>query len=194
MAIRILEGPQAEPISLIEAKAHLRVDDTADDTLIDGLIRAAREYCETLQGRALMVQTIQMVLDQVPGRSFEIPLPPLVSVRSIEVSYEDGTTATVPASDYLVDTASQPGRVSLKRDADWPAEKEYAELNAFSVTFEAGYGDEGEDVPQTTRQAILLLIGHWYEHREEISAGEMMQEVPMGAKALLQMNRVQFPA
>jgi len=194
MAIRILEGPQAEPISLIEAKAHLRVDDTADDTLIDGLIRAAREYCETLQGRALMVQTIQMVLDQVPGRSFEIPLPPLVSVRSIEVSYEDGTTATVPASDYLVDTASQPGRVSLKRDADWPAENEYAELNAFSVTFEAGYGDEGEDVPQTTRQAILLLIGHWYEHREEISAGEMMQEVPMGAKALLQMNRVQFPA
>lgn len=194
MAIRILEGSQAEPISLIEAKAHLRVDDTADDTLIDGLIRAAREYCETLQGRALMVQTIQMVLDQVPGRSFEIPLPPLVSVRSIEVAYEDGTTAMVPASDYLVDTASQPGRVSLKRDADWPAEKEYAELNAFSVTFEAGYGDEGEDVPQATRQAILLLIGHWYEHREEIAAGEMMQEVPMGAKALLQMNRVQFPA
>ncbi|MDR1943975.1 MAG: head-tail connector protein [Synergistaceae bacterium] len=97
-----------EPISLSEAKKHLRVEFGDDDELIQGLIAAAREYAEGFMNRSLVAKT---------------------------------------------------------EDEEAPA------------------------VKQTWKQAMFLLIGHWYEHRESVNMGNITTEIPMGVDMLLWQDR-----
>lgn len=206
--------PATEPITTAEAKSHLRVDISDDDALIGGLITAARETAENILSRALITQTWQLVLDSFPGGSrvlsrfpsnttvqpytamspwylsggFKLPFPPLQSVSSITYVDQDGNSNTVPSADYVVDTAHEPGRVFLKYGASWPS---VALQPAAGVTIEyvAGYGD-ASDVPQAIKQAMLLIIGDLYEHREAVVVGTTAKEIPLGAMALLWNYRI----
>lgn len=191
MALRLISGPAQEPILLSEAKAHLRVDGTDDDALIMALIVAAREVAERIRNEALITQTWNYILDAWPeGDELVVPKPPLQSVSSITYKDEDGEEATFSSDNYIVDTDSVPGRVVLASGATWPSESLYP-AGAITVQFTAGYGDEPGDVPQHVRQAMLLMIGHWYENRETTVADRYrnIQELPMGAEALLWMDR-----
>jgi len=160
----------------------------SDDALITGLIQAAREYAEGYQNRALCTQTWELVLDNWPcGDSVDIPKPPLQSITDIKYKDEDGTETTWAAANYIVDTDSFLGRVALAYGINWPNETLYP-VGAIRIRFIAGYG-LAADVPRTTKMALLLLIGHWYEQREGVSE-KTMQEVPFAVKALLDLNRV----
>jgi len=188
---KVTTQPASEPITLAEAKSHLRVDFADDDTLIGALITAAREYCEDVLGRALMTRTLEGALDDEPdGDSITLPRPPLSSVRSIKFYDTDDVATTVDPADYLVDTTSEPGRVVLNDGAEWP-QVDLRPANAVVIEFDAGFGDEPEDVPAKFRQAMLLMIGHWYTHREEVSVGSgSAMSIPFAASALLQVDRV----
>src|SRR5262245_14803327 len=61
-----LSGPQGEPVSLDEARQHLRVTDPVDDGIILGQLAAAREWCETWTGRSFLTQTWRLTLDVFP--------------------------------------------------------------------------------------------------------------------------------
>lgn len=160
----LITAPEAEPLSTIEAKAHLRVDVTDDDDLIAGLIQAAREWCEQYTRRAFVTQTRELVLNRWPvGTVIKFPALPLQSVTSIKYTDEDAVEATFAASNYLVDTSW--GVLKLKDSTSWPTAT-LQSLAAIKVRYVAGYGDDGTDVPQAIRQAMLLLIGEWYEQRE----------------------------
>lgn len=162
----IVTPPAAEPVTSTEAKAHLRVDTTDDDTLITSLITAARTYAERVLRRALISQTWDLTLDEWPdGNAITIPLPPLQSVTSLKYTDDDGTVNTMSSSWYIVDTASTPGRLVLKDDYSWPSD-DLREAMPIVVRFVAGYGAAGSSVPGTILTAIKLLIGHWYENRE----------------------------
>jgi uncharacterized phiE125 gp8 family phage protein len=87
-----------------------------------------------------------------------------------------------------VDTKSEPGRVSLAYSKSWPTTT-LRPINGVCVEFEAGYGDAATDVPYRVKQAMLLLIGHLYEHREQ-STEKALSEIPFGVKALLGLDRV----
>jgi phage conserved hypothetical protein, phiE125 gp8 family len=189
MVIKLSAPPAIEPITLTEAKAHLRVDFSDDDDLISGLIKTAREYAEGYQNRALCTQTWELWLDSWPSESYiKIPLPPLQSITSIKYYDSTNTEATMADTDYQVDVKSEPGRVALAYSESWPAAT-LRPINGICITFNAGYGNAG-DVPQRMKQAMLLLVGHWYEHREATLTGPAAAEIEFGVNSLLGLDKV----
>lgn len=196
MAIQVVTEPVKEPVPIEQLKNDIRVDSdlTADDILIRGLGIAARITAEKIQRRALISQTIELTLDDWPATDWiRIPRPPLQSVTSIKYYDTDDTEYTLSSSSYLVDTASEPGRVILNSGESWPSSVTLRPANAVVIRFVAGYGDDQEDVPETTQQAIRLLVGHWYENREAVSTtGAVPKDLPFGVRALLWLERVQI--
>lgn len=188
--LRLVADATDEPVTLEEAKAHLRVDVTDDDDLITALITAARQIVEMVLRRALLSQDWELLLDAFPATdtTLEIPLPPLQSISAITYTLEDGTSATVAATDYTVDTGSTPGRIALNSGSSWPGDSLSA-LGGVQIAFTAGYAS-ADDVPQAIRQALLLLVGHLYENREAVTDTKTLQTTPLAFEYLLQPYRV----
>lgn len=186
---KLITAPVVDPITLAEAKAQCRVDLDDEDDLITGYIAAARRWCEKIDRRAYLTQTWQLWLDAWPaGNEITLRKPPLQSVSSI-VYYDDADTATtLAASNYYVDTVSEPGRVVLRSTASWPSTT-LRDANGVCVTFVAGWA-AAADVPQPIRQALRLIVGHWYENREAASLGAVSREIELGARALLDIERM----
>lgn len=178
-------APTVEPFTTTEAKSHLRVTVTDDDTLIDNLILAARNKLETDIHRALITQTWNLFLDRFPISSniaILIPKTPLQSIVSIKYVDTDGDTQTWASANYIVDSESEPGRVTPAFNKSYPITR--AIIKAVTIQFKGGYGDAGSNIPQDLRQAMLMLIGHFYENREAVQAGVAVTNVPMAYKYL----------
>lgn len=192
MILKRTSAPAVEPVSLAEAKEHLRVDISDDDDLIEGYITAAREYMEGATRRAFITQTWRLSLDAWPqSDEIQIPKPPLQSICSIVYYDADGISTTWDAANYIVDTDSEPGRVALAYGQFWPGVT-LRPINAIQITYTAGYGDAASDVPQWVKQAIKLLIGHWYENRETVivGAGIVSRQIELAIESLIWMDRV----
>lgn len=195
-AFKLQTAPAAEPISTEEAKAHLRIlPDDADyheqDAYIDTLIKVARAWCENFQHRAYITQTWDMYLDAFPACGvIELPRPPLQSVSSIVYTLEDASTATFASSSYVVDAVSEPGRILLKEGESWPSDTLQVGPSV-KVRFVAGYGAAGSSVPVNALRAMYLLIGHWFELREDVIDVQRREllPIPNGASALLWFDR-----
>jgi uncharacterized phiE125 gp8 family phage protein len=188
VALKLIDPPTTEPVTLAEAKAQCRVDIADDDTLITGLISAARTTVEDMAHRALVSQCWRLSLGRWPAVDYiSLPLPPLQEVDSIIYTDQDGNETTWAAANYIVDDISEPGRIVLAHGANWPGAT-LAPANAIEIDFVAGYGS-ASDVPAVWKQAILLLIGHWYENREAALVGPIAREIPMGVKSLVWLNR-----
>ena len=194
MGLVLVTAPATEPVTLVEAKAHLRVDVGDDDALISGLVKGAREQFESDTRRALVTQTWDLVLDAFPAEAeLKLPLPPLASVTSITYKDQDGNVLTYPAANYVVDTSELFGRIVLKSGFTWPSTTLWA-AGAVLVRFVAGYGAAAA-VPQGAKQAILLLVGHWYENREAVAVqpGLTAVDLPMAYDRLMwQMRALGF--
>lgn len=154
----IKQTPKAEPLNLEEVKLHLRINpgDTSEDIdILTPLISAAREYCENYCGKSLAEQTIT-VYSEMSG-TLTLPRAPVISVDSVTV---DGETAEYTADvHYGTVTVNKPGAV---------------------ITYTAGY----EETPYLVRQAMLLLIGHWYTNREAVIQGSTT-EIDIAVRAML---------
>jgi len=182
-------APAEEPITLTEAKAHLRVYIDDDDTLITAQIAAARQWFEETTYRQLVTATYDLVLDDFPSGACSILVPraPLQSVTSINYTDSAGDEQTMDSGDYVVSTSREPGEIRLGYSKTWPATRN--EPDAVTVRFVAGYGDEST-VPEAIKAAIKLVVGHLYEHREEVIVGETANLLPMGAKSIADMYRL----
>lgn len=180
-------APSAEPVSVAEVKTHLRITVDDEDSYLDTLIPAARQHTEEYLSRALITQTWALYLDRFAWPYVELPRPPLQSVGSVKYVDDDGITQTVAASEYTVDTDSEPGRVFESYDGEWPSHRTVEK--AVTITYDAGYGANASDVPQTIRHAILLLVGHMYENREA-SSPLTIKTVPMAYDSLLAPYRI----
>ena len=191
-SLSVATAPAVEPVSLAEAKAHLRVDISDDDSYISALITAARQYVEEYLDRALIAQQLTMRMDSFPYE-FELPRPPMASsgtLTSTSITYTleaaTPTTTTLSTATYRVDRNDTPGRIRTIYGGTWPSH--LADPNAVSVTWWAGYGSSGSDVPAAIRHAMLMIIGHLYERR--LAADSMSSnEVPFGVKALLDSQK-----
>lgn len=190
IGMTLIEAPAIEPLTLATAKNHLRVDLSDDDTLITTLITVARRVAERSTNRALITQTWELVRDYWPRVDYiELPRSPLQSVTSVIYTDTADAQHTLDTSIYLVDTDHEPGRVALKFAQIWPTTV-LQTRNGIRIRFVAGYGGDASDVPGDITQAMLLLIGHWYENRETINIGNIVNEIPLAASALLGMNEV----
>ncbi len=183
--------PAVEPVTLTEAKIHLRVDTDTDDAYISTLITAAREWCEQYVDRTLVQTQWTMRLDSFPYE-IELPRPPIAAsgtATAVTLTYTlgDDSTATLSTTAYRVDRNSTPGVVRQLRAGTWPANLD--DYNAVSVTWWAGYGSDGSSVPAAIRHAMLMLIGHWYESRSSVLTGSISKEIEYGVKPLLDSQR-----
>ena len=181
-------APATEPLSLGDAKLHLRVVSDDDDDLITALIQGAREYVETFLRRQLVTATWAMTLDEFPDSDGDItlPLPPLASVTSIAYVDGDGDDQTLDSANYTVHTNCEPGKITLAYGESWPSTRD--QPDAVTVTFVAGYGAAAA-VPAGIVAAIKLVLGDLYENREAAVLGTIRSDNPT-VKNLLWTYRI----
>lgn len=260
--ITVRTGVAAEPISLTEAKAHCRVDDSYEDGLITALISAARAHAESATNRLMMTQAMRATFEHFGELELTAPFRKVTSVTYLD---EAGATQTLSTASYVVEYEGAAGCVELAYLATWPVT--YDHPQAVTVDYVAGYatpftvnattnvltatghpiatgdvvrlfntggalpaglsantnyyaigvsgdtlqlslasGGAAVDITGTgtgthfiggpddaawlsMRQAMLLLIGHWYARREH-TGDYQAHEVPMGVDALLGMHKV----
>lgn len=187
--------PAVEPVTLAEAKAHLRVDISDDDALISAIVKAAREFCEEYLDRTLVHTRWTMRADGFPHNGMEdveLPRPPMAqagTTTTVVLTYtmETGATATYSTASYRVDRHATPGAVKTPYGQAWPSH--LIDDNSISVTWWGGYGADGTSVPAAIRSAVLMLVASLYEHRSAVPTGTISKEVEFGVKALLDTQR-----
>jgi uncharacterized phiE125 gp8 family phage protein len=188
MSSILLTAPAVEPLALAEAKAFLRVEHGDDDALIAALIAAARQHVEAATRRALINQTWRLVRDAWPddGRIAALPAP-LRQVTAARVYDAAGAAHTISPSVFVVDTAAAPGVLAFFPGTLAAPGRARAGIE---IDIETGYGAAAANVPEPLRQAIRLLVSHWYENRAVVVAGNTMTELPAGVAALTAPYRV----
>lgn len=184
MALKLVTAPASEPLSLQEAKDHLRVWDDADDAYVKTLIPAARVWCETVLHRSLVTTSWRQTFSGLPACGvIELSRPPLIEVTAFQYIDADGVQQDMDESLYTVDSDSEPGRIVRGYGQSWPIVRTSGVAAPVTVEFNAGYGDAG-GVPDAIKAAMKLAIGHWYENREMVAQGSR-SVVPMAAESLL---------
>ncbi len=181
MTLVVTTQPASEPVTLDETKTHLRVTDTSEDTLIGGLITAAREYAELVTGRAFITRAYTLTLPATA--TITLPFPYLVAVTAVTytlpgdvdhpLGYEINAAYTVNAFPSQAVVTIDPLPVQAV---------------TVKVCYTAGFGTAATSVPRTLRQALLLLVGHWYTNRE--TTGARTTDLPYAVDILLNMHRV----
>lgn len=198
MVLKIYAAPTLEPVTIAEVKEHLRLDTTTDveDSYLAALITAARVHVESVTNRALVTQTWDEYWDEWPASELLLSRAPLVSVTSLSYTDSAAATSVVSATLYDVDTDSTPGRITLGYGDSWPSVVLHPK-NPIAVRYVAGYGSTAvvavASIPRPIKQALLLLVGHWYESREAVGeslAGAERKVLPFGVDALLANYRV----
>lgn len=176
------------PVSLDEAKIHLRLDSafTDDDQYINTLLLAATKWAEDFQQRTYVSRSHTMYLDQWQT-VIRPTYSPLIST-GLTIKYIDtgGTEQTLDAAYYRIDANTQPGRITEAYGYSWPSIRYVT--NAITITYSAGYGTAAA-VPDDVKVAIKMIVGHLYEHREIVSEVKL-DMVPFSAKELLWTDKM----
>ncbi len=180
--IAVTTPPAVEPVSRVEAKNNLRVDFTDDDDLIDRIITAAREWVEGRTGRQLITATLEYRVDRF-GSQIALPRPPLQSVTSIKYIDTAGDEQTLATTEYEATETREPALIIPAYGKTWPATANHPE--AVRVVYDAGYGDSAGDVPKAIRQAILLMVSHYYELRQPVITGMTSSPIQFSVESLL---------
>jgi len=191
--LSLITPPSEEPVSLERAKLHLRVDDDAEDDLITALITAARQYTESHTSKRWVSQGLRLTLPEwCCGAGDEcgvlrLPCEPVSSVESVKYYATTGTLTTLVAgTDYQTWLDHFPPLVAPAPSKTWPT-VETGRLGAIQIEFTAGYADAAS-VPENVKSAVLLCVGHWYEHRgdsDDPNAIPASMGIPPSAKRLL---------
>lgn len=182
MTVLLITPPALEPVSLDEAKAHLRLTGSDDDDYVSALIVAARLQVETAIRRVLIDQTWRIFLDDWPRDGLvELPVGPVRSITEILVYDADGEPAPLAASAWRLDAASTPARLKLLGVGPHPGRP----LNGIEIDLVAGWGASGLAVPQPLRLAIMMLVARWYENREGAGFGIVPSVVADAFEALV---------
>lgn len=209
---KIITPPTAEPISIEEASAHLRVD--VYDSYVVGLIPAAREWIEKFTGRSMTWRLLEIGLDAFPGhhrgwhrfpdrrlgvaytcegrhpQPIRLPGGPVNALDRI--LYADAAGIAQTMTDAQFDSYEEPARVLPAAGGSWPSTQII--MGAVKVRYWAGYtlpddSPSGTPLPMPLKQAMLLVLGHLYENREN-SVDVALQSIPLGAEALARPYRL----
>ncbi len=186
MSAILLTAPEAEPLSVADAKAFLRVEHDDDDAVIAALIAAARNHIEALARLGLMTQTWRIVLDRWPQDGRIRPrLGPLQSVSAARVYNEANAASPIDAGRFIVDAAS--GTIAAP---GWSLAVPGRAAAGIELDVVIGFGAQASDVPQVLLQAIRMLVSHWYENRSLVAIGQTVAMLPPSVNAMISSYRV----
>ncbi len=207
----VAPAPATTLVTLAEAKAHCRVDDTDSDTLITALLGAAESYLDGYSGRlgrALLTQTWEQKFWNfyefcdltISGSErsrfpyiYKIRLPVGIasSIESIKYYDTNNDEQTLDTAVYQLLTDDRGSYVSLKPNQSWPGI--FYREDAITIQWKAGYGATAATVPLAIRLAVKMMVAHWYENRGVIIADKRMENLPLAVEALLApFTRVSF--
>jgi uncharacterized phiE125 gp8 family phage protein len=194
LTVSAASGSGDRPVTVSEAKEHLRiVDFTGDDTYIGALIDAATTWCEDYCDRTFADKAYTVAFDDFPALRTELPRPPVrlngtAASATVTISYVDtsGSTQTLTwaqsgTQQFRVDRDHVPCLIYPLYLQDWPSVR--LDDKSVQITYLAGYGGAA-NVPTPAKHAIKMLVGHWYASREAV--GSVGQDVPLGVAALLE--------
>lgn len=185
---QLVTAPATVPISLTEVKAQLRVEHSDDDALIARLISVAVAFTDAkgALGKGIITQTWAQWMGPNPTQSIALLLGPVQSVSAIKYYDVDGNLQTDTLANYDVFGIPSKTTVSPKSGSNWPVAQQRDD--AIKIEYVIGYGDASSDVPDTLRHALMLLIGHWYDNREQTQMDELA-DIPFGFMELLNMHK-----
>lgn len=187
----IVSYPEAPVVTVADMKAHLRIDTDDEDTLIGDYITAATDMVDAEfgeLGRALITQRWQLTMPKFPADGHvDLPIPPVQQVFSITYYDTDNVQQTLSTDVYRLTLNTDMAYLDLVAGQTWPAT--YDRADAVAIQYDTGFGDAGTDVPEGIRQAIRMMVAHWYEHREAATEARLM-DTPIGIRSLLMKYRV----
>mgnify|MGYP000222717564 CR=1 FL=1 len=162
MSLTIITAPAVKPVTLEQAKKHLRLDLDADvdDWLITVMIAAATSQAEALANRSLITRTLRLRV--YAALCIELPKPPFANISSVKLIDEDGVETTLTTDDYTVDTVPLVPVLELTS---------LDGAKYVQVEYTAGYGSTAASVPESIRHWIMCRINTLYEYREAFVAG-----------------------
>lgn len=180
--------PAETPITLEEAKAHLRLTINDEDVLVTALIQAVTDYLDVpngVIGQALVTQTWAYSASKSTNNRIVLPISPAQSVTAIDYYDADNVQQSLTVGDYYLFKNEDWAYLEPKPDKKWPVT--YSRPDAITVTFVCGYG-AAADVPQAIKQAMLLLLAHWYENRSA-TTDIRLDELPMAVQSIINLYR-----
>jgi uncharacterized phiE125 gp8 family phage protein len=181
MTYVLIDPPSAEPLTLVQVKAHLRIEHDDEDDLLLSLAITARQHLERETGLCLLVQRWRLHLDAWPrGGVIAIARGPVQTIESVTVYDADGEASDASLEDHLLDGHSRPARLWL-RDPPAPGRA----LNGIEIDFTAGFGEAGADVPSPLMRAMLIHIGFMYGFRGVVSPEQQPAGIPDGYERLI---------
>ena len=193
LLIAIATQPDSEPMDLADAKAWLRVDHNEEDQSINILISAARRWCENYLHRKIITTAVRQTVRKFPPTRITLEASPLVYVdaTSLVVTYVDelGSPQTFDNLSYVVAYDYDPAFVLLREGYSWPSIQSRS-AHPIQLAYSVGYGSAPEDVPACIKEAMLLLIGHYFVNRQDVVTGTISTQVNNAASALLDCEKM----
>ncbi len=186
---QVITPASTYPVSLTEAKSHLKVDTTADDTYITSIIKAATQLSEEYTNRFF----IDTVIDQTCSDFEKLQTLFKSKVSAVaHVKYYDSDNSLQTLSDTVYDTQLnyEPSQIQLTDGQSFPTITK--RNDAVVARYTVGYGSAASDVPEIIKQAILLTIGNFYQNRNSVVIGRIATELPQNSKWLLDTYKVQI--
>lgn len=181
MTIIPLTQPGAEPLTLAEAKAHLRLDGSAEDATVTQLIRTARDHLERSTGLCLISRRLRVAVESVSEDGvIQILKGPVQTLDAITLYDGRGMPGALSPSLCRFTTDGPSTTVSLPAGLD-PARF----ANGLEIDVTAGYGEAGTDVPDSLRRALLLHVAVMFDYRGAVAPADQPAAVPDGYDRLL---------
>ena len=171
-----------------EAKDFLKVDTTADDTIIDNLVAAATESCQIYTNQ-YFINTIVTQYSDNWKEFYSLYKSPVSSITHIKYYDTNDSLQTLASSNYILDDTYEPARIGIAVDGELPNVAD--RINAVQVKYTVGYGTASTDVPEGIRTAIILTVGNWYENRRSVITGRTATELPLSSQYLLDQYKIQ---
>lgn len=186
--VKVSAATPAHLLTLEQVKLHCRAQHNTEDELFNAWIASAEAYAEGYTARCLLTTQYQWIGEEFPEDELDLLVSPVQSIQSVSYYDENGDVQTLAEEDYELDGAEEVSVLVPAAGTSWPATLP-GKRNAVTIVFTAGYratqdGSGIPVIPQQFAQAIKLMIAQWYQHREEVIAGQALTP-PIASQLLL---------